>query len=178
MTLLYQGDCRTLVPILKYDVVVTDPWYGMDFKGNRAEGYEAWCLSWFDLLRKPVLMTVGGMNKKMWTRVRPPDRWVKWVKPDGAEPVGVWGGDSGVDINFPPILGMPAFRAPEGPMMGGMSTKSVEWAMELVRRTEGVVLDPFMGSGTVGEACIRLGRDFIGIEADAKAYKIAQARLL
>jgi len=29
---------------------------------------------------------------------------------------------------------------------------------------KGIVLDPFMGTGTTGVACVKTGRDFIGIE--------------
>ena len=39
------------------------------------------------------------------------------------------------------------------------------------------ILDPFMGSGTTGEACRLLGRDFIGIELDEKYFKIAKNRI-
>lgn len=35
------------------------------------------------------------------------------------------------------------------------------------------VLDPFMGSGTIGQACLELGRNFIGIEIDKGYYDIA-----
>lgn len=37
----------------------------------------------------------------------------------------------------------------------------------------GLVVDPFMGSGTTGEAAIELGREFIGIEADKNYYNRA-----
>ena len=40
-----------------------------------------------------------------------------------------------------------------------------------------IVIDPFMGSGTTGHACINLGRNFIGIEREAEYIAIAQARL-
>ncbi len=40
-----------------------------------------------------------------------------------------------------------------------------------------IVLDPFMGSGTTGVACIRLGREFIGIENDKKYYTLAEKRI-
>jgi site-specific DNA-methyltransferase (adenine-specific) len=39
------------------------------------------------------------------------------------------------------------------------------------------VLDPFMGSGTTGVACARLGRSFIGIEIEQKYFDIACRRL-
>lgn len=41
----------------------------------------------------------------------------------------------------------------------------------------GVVLDPFMGSGTTGVACVQTGRNFIGIEIDPTYYAIAQKRI-
>jgi site-specific DNA-methyltransferase (adenine-specific) len=40
-----------------------------------------------------------------------------------------------------------------------------------------VVLDPFMGSGTVGVVCIDTKRNFIGIEKDEKYFEIAKARI-
>lgn len=40
-----------------------------------------------------------------------------------------------------------------------------------------IVLDPFAGSGTTGVACIRLGRQFIGIEKDPAYFEIACRRL-
>lgn len=39
------------------------------------------------------------------------------------------------------------------------------------------VIDPFMGSGTTGEACIYYDVDFIGIEIDEQYYSIAKERL-
>lgn len=40
-----------------------------------------------------------------------------------------------------------------------------------------VVLDPFMGHGTTGVACARLGRRFIGIELDRQFYLVASKRI-
>lgn len=40
-----------------------------------------------------------------------------------------------------------------------------------------VVLDPFMGSGTTGVACISTGRKFIGFEIDEEYFAIASERL-
>lgn len=41
-----------------------------------------------------------------------------------------------------------------------------------------VVLDPFMGTGSTGLACLDTGREFIGIEVDSKYYEKAKDRLL
>ena len=40
-----------------------------------------------------------------------------------------------------------------------------------------LVLDPFMGSGTTGLACLKLKHNFIGIELDKKYFEIAKKRL-
>ena len=40
-----------------------------------------------------------------------------------------------------------------------------------------VILDPFMGSGTTGVACVNTGRNFIGIELDCNYFKIAEERI-
>jgi len=40
-----------------------------------------------------------------------------------------------------------------------------------------IVLDPFMGSGTTGVACIQTNRKFIGIEIDEKYFDIACKRI-
>lgn len=39
------------------------------------------------------------------------------------------------------------------------------------------ILDPFMGSGTTGVACVNLGRKFIGIEIEPKYFDIACRRI-
>lgn len=53
----------------------------------------------------------------------------------------------------------------------------VQWALS-VTRSHGLVLDPFMGSGTTGVACIRTGRRFIGIELDPHYFEIAKRRCI
>ena len=42
---------------------------------------------------------------------------------------------------------------------------------------ESTVLDPFMGSGTTGIACIRTGRKFVGIEKELTYFEIARDRI-
>ena len=39
------------------------------------------------------------------------------------------------------------------------------------------ILDPFMGSGTTGVACVNTNRNFIGIELDEKYFEIAKERI-
>lgn len=41
----------------------------------------------------------------------------------------------------------------------------------------GVAIDPFMGSGTTGVACVNTGRKFIGVEKEEKYFDIALKRI-
>ena len=40
-----------------------------------------------------------------------------------------------------------------------------------------MILDPFMGTGSTGVACINTNRNFIGIELDERYFKIAENRI-
>lgn len=51
----------------------------------------------------------------------------------------------------------------------------MEWCLTFL--PDGVVLDPFMGSGTTGVACVKAGRKFIGIEIDEGYFDIAVSRI-
>jgi site-specific DNA-methyltransferase (adenine-specific) len=58
--------------------------------------------------------------------------------------------------------------------------KPVELLQYLIRtytNTGDTVLDMFMGSGSTGVACIREGRNFIGIEKDHEYFEIAKKRI-
>ncbi|WP_448339174.1 DNA methyltransferase [Desulfovibrio piger] len=46
-----------------------------------------------------------------------------------------------------------------------------------VATAQATVLDPFMGGGSVGEACIRTGRGYIGMELSPEYYEISRSRL-
>jgi DNA modification methylase len=53
----------------------------------------------------------------------------------------------------------------------------MRWLCRLVTPPGGVVLDPFMGSGTTGIAAILEGFQFVGIEKDVDYMPLAQARI-
>jgi DNA modification methylase len=56
-------------------------------------------------------------------------------------------------------------------------TDLMVYLCRLVTPPGGVVLDPFMGSGSTGKAAVREGFRFIGIEMDADYLAIAEARI-
>ena len=55
--------------------------------------------------------------------------------------------------------------------------KMIEYLIKILTNEGDWVLDPFMGSGTVGVACRNTNRNFIGIELDEKYFKTAIERI-
>lgn len=52
----------------------------------------------------------------------------------------------------------------------------MEWSISHTKGAK-TILDPFMGSGTTGVACVKLGRKFIGIEMESRYFDIACKRI-
>lgn len=57
------------------------------------------------------------------------------------------------------------------------SQEHVEWLVKWWSAPGEIVLDPFMGSGTTGEQCVRLGRQFIGIEIEREWFDYSVQRI-
>jgi site-specific DNA-methyltransferase (adenine-specific) len=101
-----------------------------------------------------------------------PSSWTVWLvasRPTNKEYV-VWGTLPGA------YLRTRAYGRPAIP--GG---KPVELLRELVRdysRPGDLVLDPYMGAGTTGIACVELGRSFVGVELNAEYFALAEAKIL
>ena len=55
--------------------------------------------------------------------------------------------------------------------------KLMEYLVRLVTPSKGIVLDPFLGSGTTAIVCKKLGFNWIGIEKEEEYCKIAEARI-
>lgn len=58
--------------------------------------------------------------------------------------------------------------------------KPVDLMLDIVKSVTNVgdvVLEPFMGSGSTGVACVNTGRNFIGIEKDPSYFEIAKKRI-
>ena len=56
-------------------------------------------------------------------------------------------------------------------------TDLMHYLIRMVTPSGGVVLDPFMGSGSTGKAAVRHGYDFIGIEMEEQSFEVAKARI-
>jgi DNA modification methylase len=74
-----------------------------------------------------------------------------------------------------------AFKARPTPMANVHPTvkpvKLMQYLVKMITPPNGIVLDPFCGSGTTGVACKLDGFQFVGLEQDPEYAKIAEARI-
>lgn len=59
----------------------------------------------------------------------------------------------------------------------GQDAYSVQYYLSCFSRPGDIILDPFVGGGTVPAVCLQLGRQFIGFEIDPHTAEIARKRL-
>lgn len=120
-------------------------------------------------------------------------RVIPWVKPDAMPSLhGRWPGQSFESIVLaqepgavPPVGGKAVYYGHTRKQMAREerphpTMKPLALMLDLVADFTDpgdIVIDPFMGSGTTGVACLRLGRRFIGWEMNADYYEIACRRL-
>jgi len=175
---LYLGDCLDILPTLaagSVDAVVTDPPYGM----NKAEWDHA-VPKWLHLVAGIPTATFCGV---IGMRDYPLPNWIgAWVRLGSTQRNGGLRGFN----NWEPILfyNMPALdndvisEPNYHPDTGHPTTKPVRLMTRLLNKMPpGTILDPFMGSGTTGVACVQTGRGFIGIEIDPGYFEIARKRI-
>ena len=194
------GDCRDVLPV-ECDAVVTDPPYGIDY--GRAGGFSAlhgWHnnreqVEWdVDRLDPALLALVlqQGRDQIIWggnyyTDLLPPTmRWLVWDKVQRGFSLAdcelAWTNQNKASRVFSYARGNESGFAPkrnDGFQNSHPTQKPVAlmaWCLAFL--PDGAsVLDPFMGSGSTGVACISAGRRFVGIEKDAKYFEIARQRL-
>ena len=198
---IYCADCLTVLPLLTgVDAVVTDPPYGIGFKYEShiddAEQYGALMRAWI----KYATPIVSG-SWWVWQAMLQAPNWHKWFPSDyrifaackgfvqyrpqsvqhSWDPVVFWGKleceEPSVERKDFHIQNLAPFGAGreriEHPCPRPLD--QVIYVLELANGE--TILDPFMGSGTTGVACIRTGRRFIGIEIEPKYCAIARERM-
>ena len=75
------------------------------------------------------------------------------------------------------LIRVPPHKANDEARLGHPATFPVAFVEPLISSFPGRVLDPFMGSGTTGVACMNLGRKFIGVEIEERYFNIACERI-
>jgi len=202
---IYHGDCREVLPALVYDVAITDPPYGVEFKGKATKwtrpggGYSA-ISDTSDEIYAIVLPIVRELVADGKRAVITPGRRCMFRYPEpktaGAifYPSGAgmnsWGFTCSQPIYYygkDPYLATRQGSRPDSfstteaaPPNGHPCPKPLGTMRWLVRRGSlhgETVLDPFMGSGTTLVAALNEGRRAIGIEIEERYCEIAAKRL-
>jgi site-specific DNA-methyltransferase (adenine-specific)/modification methylase len=195
---LYLGDCAEILPTLdKVDAVVTDPPYGIGESAGKNKsrsnlalakdyGDDDWDISPIsdDLIKSVVgagrnAIVFGGNYYAM-----PPTKcWLIWDKENGendfADAELAWTNlNKAVRLKRYMWNGMlRANKEPRGDHPTQKPIGIMEWCISHLPEETQTILDPFMGSGTTGVACMNLQRKFIGIEREQKYFDIACKRI-
>jgi len=193
---LYLGDCREILPLLpKVDAVVTDPPYGISYqKGTGGKGkhtvrnIEAIAGDTEPFDPTPWLgfdeVILWGANH--YASRLPHGRWLAWDKLAGmpefdsfSDVEFAWRKGRGKDRIFNHLWKGICKESEKGGKERWHPTQKpvalMIWCIEQLPATCRTILDPFMGSGTTGVACVKLGRRFIGIEIEPKYFDIASS---
>lgn len=196
---LYLGDCREILPTLPaYDVVLTDPVWPNCPPDLLAGGDDPFGL-WTDTLSvmRPSQRIVAVMrcdSDPRFLSAIPRDlpffrsMQLPYVMPGyigrvlGGDETAYW---FGTPVKFQKgrqvIPGRAPLAQPSNRQANGHPCSRALihflWLAEWCADVGEIVIDPFMGSGTTGEACLRRDRKFIGIEIEPKYFDLACFRL-
>lgn len=197
-------DLMADIPDGSVDAVITDPPYGMNLATNykaRKRTALAECNDFapiegdnqpFDpapFLHYPRIVLFGANYYA--DKLPPSGAWLVWDKLDGLTSRRALGFNDNSDCELAwTNMGlatriirhrwMGMLKASEQQSRRVHPTQKPVALMEMIllhyTKPNDLVLDPYMGSGTTGVACVNTGRRFIGIEKDAGYFAIAQER--
>jgi len=174
---LLLGDCLEILPLLdKVDAVVSDPPYPDYLAAEFAYDERTIC---------EVLGAFAVPQFVFWSATAPfpldSSAVHIWHKPNGQSIKHyerIFERNGGVSCKvFRVAAILPNYTQYAAECVDHPTQKPLKLLHDLVDRTDGTVLDPFMGSGTTGVACVKLGRKFIGIEIDPGYFDIACDRI-
>lgn len=202
---LYLGDCLDVLPeISGVDAVITDPPYGMgldtnygqfggtDYNGLKGGG-RVWKRIEGDSQQFDPRPWMLGKVQVFWGAqyychaLPQKGGWMVFNKRGDGKPSEICFGDCelawcnvGQAVRMFSFMwhGVARWGKEEQIHPSQKPAALMAWAMEKSKVPIGAtVLDPYMGSGSTGIACLRTGRHFIGIEKDPDYFKAACARL-
>ncbi len=202
---LYLGDCIDVLPGIEHvDAMVTDPPYGVGLTRRSTRKSTAASVTYQDdgdfIVSEIIPRVELAINKCNAAAITSGVRWLHKY-PAAVDigtifyPAGCGGGPFGFNGNNPvlyygvdPYLKNGRGRRPNSVNASWTSedvdhptSKPVKWMQWMINRVSmnagDIVLDPFMGSGTTGVACVKLNRKFIGIEIEPTYFDIACKRI-
>lgn len=188
---LYLGDCLEILPTLgKVDAVVTDPPYGLGDWNNRGTNNDRpfdsdFTQEWDKAISADHINAMQDISKHQifWGGNYFLDHLPR------TKQMYIWNkGIRNMHFNDCEIAWCSGWReacrvfdlSPSGMLKMHPTQKPLplmQWCLGKLPKDAHTILDPFMGSGTTGVACARLGRRFIGIEIEEKYFDIAVRRI-
>lgn len=190
---LYLGDAREIVPGLEFDSIVSDPPYGMAFQSNhRSKKHEKIANDGDDALLQWACSLGARHSSYLFCRwdnllaVPKPKSCVTWIKNnwsmgdlehEHARQTEIALFYPGTEHDWPGQRPTDIIKAPRTGNDHHPTEKPVQLMSAFIRWTRGTVLDPFMGSGSTGVACVHEGRSFIGVELHEPYFDIACKRI-
>jgi len=159
-------------------------WLSEAMRVTRTGGVVLMFTDWRQLPATSDALQAGGW---VWRGIVP---WAKSFGARGARPMAgrfavqceyvVWGSRGGMPVRMGEDACLPGFYQGNAPREREHQTqKPMEVMRELVKICPegGVILDPFMGSGTTGVAAMAEGRRFVGVEMVEHYQAISQRRI-
>jgi len=146
------------------------------------------CVPTIELCRElvPVVVVTPGV-RCLWFYPRPDDMGCFW-QPAGARrgpwgfhtfsPILYYGKDWRAGKGSTPTGYMLNEAAPECDHPCPKPRNAWRWLVDKACRRWGRAMDPMMGSGSTGVACVETGRSFIGIEINPDFFTVAHKRIL
>lgn len=189
------GDCLELmrdIPDRSVDAVITDPPYGINYiNGGGRNPKNGWrdfrshgdwdrfvpTREYFDEMRRIAKLVIIWGGNYFTNHLPPSQQWLVWDK--GQRDFSLADGELAWTNQDKAVR---IFTYPRAAMIkenGLHPTQKpialMQWCIELLDAQ--TILDPFMGSGTTGVACVKLNRNFIGIEINPDYFSIAKRRI-
>lgn len=179
---LILGDCLEIMPTLgKVDAVVTDPPYGIGKKmGGGSWSYKEEMSLWDSVANQEWVDTILALQVPsiIWGGnyfdVPPSRGWLLWKKPYFPSMADAEMAFTNMDMNVKVFEGNRTDGEKQHPTQ--KPVELMKWCLDFLPKAQ-TILDPFMGSGTTGVACVKLGRKFIGIEISENYFDIAVKRI-
>ena len=188
---LYLGDCLEVMPALgRFDAVVTDPPYGLGDWNNRgsnkdrpfdSDQTQLWDVQisseHIDVIRSAAPKQIiwgGNYLLDFLPRTKQMFIWNKGIRGMHFNDCEIaWCNqfkEASRVFDYSPASAEPKQHPTQKPVA------LMQWCLGFLPDAE-TILDPFMGSGTTGVACVKLGRKFTGIELDPDYFDIACKRI-
>lgn len=184
---LLQGDCLELmkeIPDGSVDMVLTDPPYGIGISANPFRGkfpkkewdYTTPTKEVFDeIFRVSKNQVIWGGN--YFSHFLPPSKsFFVWDKGQPEKFTSAMCEQAWVSNNKPAKLFRKRVTSFKKYHPTTKPVDLMEWCLKFFPDVK-TVLDPFMGSGSTGVACVNTGRSFIGMELDPGYFETACKRI-